>query len=113
MIDWWFDQVYAYPFYACAAESCPWGEPAMDNFGMWSNFAQIVWRDSRMVGCAMGSCGAYWVCHYGESITRTKSKQASKQASSLARMHASFASFGIPSHPHCTTFFLTFLSLFG
>ena len=60
----------------------------MDNFGMWSNFAQIVWRDSRLVGCAMGSCGAYWVCHYGESITRTTSKQASKVARSLARTHA-------------------------
>jgi uncharacterized protein YkwD len=53
-VDLWYNEVGQYNF----------GAPS------WSNavghFTQVVWRNSKQVGCAMAVCGGqnYWVCRY-------------------------------------------------
>jgi hypothetical protein len=49
------------------------GEPSMSNFHDWGHFSQIVWKDTKEIGCAVAHCGAgslagypgyYSVCNY-------------------------------------------------
>ena len=49
----WYDELRAYNF-------------AHPGFGPAGHFSQLVWRDSRQLGCAAARCGPdiYWVCRY-------------------------------------------------
>lgn len=39
---------------------------AAPGFGPAGHFTQVVWRDSRQIGCGVARCGGdvYWVCRY-------------------------------------------------
>jgi uncharacterized protein YkwD len=49
----WYDEIREYNY-------------AAPGFGPAGHFTQVIWRDSRQLGCGVARCGVdiYWVCRY-------------------------------------------------
>ena len=45
------------------------GEPDMTNFEVWGHFSQIVWKETKKIGCATVDCSAGGLGNVGSTVS--------------------------------------------